>query len=675
MSQTIDTIFKITASVVGANALKEFSKDIERSSTSTQNLSRSLQRGALLLKAFAASQVVVGLKGMVTSAIELGDQINDISQKTGVAVETLGRLKGAAENSGTSLDAVSGAMIKLNRAIIDAQDGTGKTAAAFSQLGIEVRNGSGELKDAERLFLELSDKFKGTEDGAGKTAAAIALLGKSGADMIPLLNMGKEEILSLGLAIGPEFAAQSDAFNDNMGKIRMRFTQLSVDIASAVLPGLVSISEGFEKNNVAVDTLIVMIKGLQVSFVGLQTFGATAVNAVSLAFAQLSVSVSTAYEKMKAFVTMDSEGYKAANDRQGAMQKSVFDEYVKNQLEDQRNAKATIDEIIGSNFGSGSAYKPKSGAVTAQPAKPSLVFNPDAASKSASEFDKAAKAADDWLAKQREGIITLQEEARYLGMTSVEVSKLKDARQVETEIAEKARNMSVSQSEAFKTQAAEITRARQAVLQYNYDQSRTFGAGAQEFFASYREQVTNTADQIKTVLSNAFKGAEDALVEFTTTGKLNFKSFANSIIQDLIRMQIRKSIIAPVSDFLGSLSFFGGATKSAMGNIMTGDGPMPLKKYATGGIARSPQLSIFGEGSQPEAYVPLPDGRTIPVTMKGGQSGVGQINVVVNIDKSGGGQESVEAEQRKSTTFGRQLAASIKAQILEEQRPGGLLSK
>ena len=55
---------------------------------------------------------------------------------------------------------------------------------------------------------------------------------------------------------------------------------------------------------------------------------------------------------------------------------------------------------------------------------------------------------------------------------------------------------------------------------------------------------------------------------------------------------------------------------SANGNIMTDRGPLPLKKYAMGGIARSPQLSIFGEGRTPEAYVPLPDGRTIPVTIK-----------------------------------------------------------
>lgn len=58
--------------------------------------------------------------------------------------------------------------------------------------------------------------------------------------------------------------------------------------------------------------------------------------------------------------------------------------------------------------------------------------------------------------------------------------------------------------------------------------------------------------------------------------------------------------------------------KFANGGIMTEFGSVPLRAYARGGIANSPQMAMFGEGSRPEAYVPLPDGRSIPVTMQGG---------------------------------------------------------
>ncbi|WP_028793473.1 hypothetical protein [Thalassobaculum salexigens] len=53
----------------------------------------------------------------------------------------------------------------------------------------------------------------------------------------------------------------------------------------------------------------------------------------------------------------------------------------------------------------------------------------------------------------------------------------------------------------------------------------------------------------------------------------------------------------------------------AAGGIMTARGSLPLTRYAVGGVADSPQLALFGEGRLPEAFVPLPDGRSIPVTI------------------------------------------------------------
>ncbi|MBA9071624.1 hypothetical protein FHR71_005410 [Methylobacterium sp. RAS18] len=69
------------------------------------------------------------------------------------------------------------------------------------------------------------------------------------------------------------------------------------------------------------------------------------------------------------------------------------------------------------------------------------------------------------------------------------------------------------------------------------------------------------------------------------------------------------------SSFLGGIgSMFGFAN----GGIMTSAGPLPLRAYSAGGIADSPQVALYGEGKMPEAYVPLPDGRRIPVAMQGG---------------------------------------------------------
>jgi len=101
-----------------------------------------------------------------------------------------------------------------------------------------------------------------------------------------------------------------------------------------------------------------------------------------------------------------------------------------------------------------------------------------------------------------------------------------------------------------------------------------------------------------------------------------------------------------------------GAYGFADGGIMTDRGPLPLRKYAGGGIASSPQIAEFGEGSMREAFVPLPDGRTIPVTMTNDSGAGPATSNTFYVDMRGA---SIEAVQRLET-----LVASVNGSI--EQR-------
>jgi hypothetical protein len=79
---------------------------------------------------------------------------------------------------------------------------------------------------------------------------------------------------------------------------------------------------------------------------------------------------------------------------------------------------------------------------------------------------------------------------------------------------------------------------------------------------------------------------------------------------------------------------------------------------------------MFGEGSRPEAFVPLPDGRRIPVAMQGG--GGGSTNVTVNVDASG--NASVQGDQAQAKQLGVAVSAAVQAELVKQQRPGGLLA-
>jgi lambda family phage tail tape measure protein len=178
------------------------------------------------------------------------------------------------------------------------------------------------------------------------------------------------------------------------------------------------------------------------------------------------------------------------------------------------------------------------------------------------------------------------------------------------------------------------------------------------------EEAEQIGKQMESATVRAFNGMTDALVNFVMTGKLDFRSLANSIISDLIRIQIQRAITLPLARAMSS--FFGFAD----GGVMTSAGPMALRTYASGGIANSPQLALFGEGSKPEAYVPLPDGRSIPVTMSGGASGGDIFNISVSVSDAG---SSSRGDNPGGRDLGRAIASAVRQELLAQKRAGGLL--
>lgn len=110
-----------------------------------------------------------------------------------------------------------------------------------------------------------------------------------------------------------------------------------------------------------------------------------------------------------------------------------------------------------------------------------------------------------------------------------------------------------------------IAKARDDDLQ----NSRQWQDGVTRGLRSVLDEATDMASQTENLVKNAFRGMEDALVDFVQTGKLDFKSLADSIISDLIRMQIQSSVTKPLSNALGDFvgSLFGG---SSVGTAHTG---------------------------------------------------------------------------------------------------------
>ncbi len=194
---------------------------------------------------------------------------------------------------------------------------------------------------------------------------------------------------------------------------------------------------------------------------------------------------------------------------------------------------------------------------------------------------------------------------------------------------------------------------------------------------SFADSAFKFAEQAEQAVVNAFKGMEDALVKFVMTGKLNFSDLARSIIADLTRMLVRAAIVKPLFSFLfpnlanGGVVNAGEIVPSANGNVFAKNKIVP---YAYGGIVNKPTLfpmangmGLMGEAG-PEAIMPLKRGR-------GGKLGVeasgGVGSIVVNVDASG---TSVEGDQQQGQELGRLISAAVQSEIIQQQRPGGLLA-
>ena len=206
----------------------------------------------------------------------------------------------------------------------------------------------------------------------------------------------------------------------------------------------------------------------------------------------------------------------------------------------------------------------------------------------------------------------------------------------------------------------------------NLDESmnKTFGKEMKEKLKGFVGGIKTVGDAMGDVVIKGIKGMEDSLVDFVTTGKLNFKNLANSIIKDMVRIAIQQTITKPLGGFLGGL--FGGG--SAKGNVFNQQGLVTA--YAKGGVVNKPtffgmggsgKFGILGEKGA-EAILPLSRGSDgkLGVKAKGGGT-----NVVVNVDASG---TNVEGDETEGRQLGQLIAVAIQGELIKQQRPGGLLA-
>lgn len=170
-------------------------------------------------------------------------KFDDLAKRTGIARTALMELDFAAGQSGLTIENVTTSVQFLQRGMDDAQFGIGQAARGFERLGISTTDASGKMKSSQAVMYEVADALQGIEDPAQKTKIAMDLFGRSGAQMVQMMEGGSEGMRRmaqdahfLGVALSDQAVANADAFGDEMHRVGSAIKGASYAIAGEWMP-------------------------------------------------------------------------------------------------------------------------------------------------------------------------------------------------------------------------------------------------------------------------------------------------------------------------------------------------------------------------------------------------------------------------------------------------------
>ena len=197
-----------------------------------------------------------------------------------------------------------------------------------------------------------------------------------------------------------------------------------------------------------------------------------------------------------------------------------------------------------------------------------------------------------------------------------------------------------------------------------------------------RDQLRSIASSIGDAFGNAFKGIITGSMTAREALAGMFQSIADSFA-DMVAQMIAEFLKAQlIKGFLSLFPSFGGGGLGSSASNVAQYAPLPFANggiapggftaFANGGIVTGPTLGLVGEGKYNEAIIPLPDGKSVPVQLSGGDGG-NQIvsNITVNVSN---GQAQSNATGSNSSEMARKIEGAVKQVIVGELRPGGLLT-
>jgi hypothetical protein len=235
----------------------------------------------------AAAFTIGAIVDFTKEAINLAEAMGKLQQQTGLSIETLNGLQRAAGELGVSFDQVHISIGLFSDRIYTAVRQGGFALKTFHDLGVTLLDARGAMLSTDAILNEVADKFHAMADGPQKAQAATELFGRSGRELIPILNQGAEGIDEMRIKWG-EFTpdvVKATEFNRAFRELREQFEEVARTLAQELLPSLKVLVDLFREvaeHGTAVRAILAAIgQGCKEA-----TLGVVVANAAISAFAQ-----------------------------------------------------------------------------------------------------------------------------------------------------------------------------------------------------------------------------------------------------------------------------------------------------------------------------------------------------------------------------------------------------
>ncbi|MAK38043.1 MAG: hypothetical protein CMC15_17920 [Flavobacteriaceae bacterium] len=531
----------IAAKTTGQAAIKRMGNSMQGLQGRLKNVRMAALSVNTAFKAMALILTAGAFSRVVTGAINQADAFGKLSRQTGIAADSLQAYVNAGKLAGVEQATIEKGLRRLAQSQREADQGIKTYSESYEALGISVRDSDGNLKSSEILLGDIADRFSNMPNGATKAALAMEIFGRSGAQLIPMLNEGRDALEEWNYETSEGFAANAEYFNDQITMLKFGFDGFRKQLADALLPTLNNLLGMFRNIFSSKNDWDGLFKGIEV---GLKIISSSVFTVV----AGFRFLLTTIQAIATGLGELAQGNFGAAKDAFGAGLKKTNEQFKK-------------DMEVFNQIWTGDENAP------------------------ASYFAEGTEQAN--------------------------------------------------------------------ILSTQLDKS--FGTQMQAKITSFKNSIKSVGESMADVVIKGVKGMEDALVNFVMTGKLEFRSLANSIIRDMVRITIQQAITAPFSNFIGGL--FKTPSPAPFKNVVSGK--------AMGGPVMGGKSYLVGEQG-PEIFSPTTSGNITP------NHQLGNTSVVVNVDAKGDSQ--VQGDQGQASALGKLISAAVTSELVRQKRPGGLLS-